>query len=252
MAGPGQSRPGRRTPGPRRRVGAPAGPQAVRRAVLDAAADLFARRDVEGVSLRDIAAAADVQLALIGRYIGTRAELIDAVFDDLSASLARELTDRPLEQISFERDSTMGRWIAVLHHLVVTGAGPDRTTASVNPVRALARVLAENYEARPGLGSGPRRPDRCAGAGLAALRALPDHRRRPGADSRPGPPGRGHRSEPPHRRHPVALAARAPAAGDKATVGSTRAQQAATARGGRPSHLHGGTTQAWMRDRRSR
>ena len=149
MAGPGQSRPGRRTPGPRRRGGAPAGPQAVRRAVLDAAADLFARRDVEGVSLRDIAAAADVQLALIGRYIGTRAELIDAVFDDLSASLARELTDRPLEQISFERDSTMGRWIAVLHHLVVTGAGPDRTTAFVNPVRALARVLAENYGAGP-------------------------------------------------------------------------------------------------------
>ena len=79
MAGPGLSRPGRRTPGPRRRGGSPAGPQAVRRAVLDAAADLFARRDVEGVSLRDIAAAADVQLALIGRYIGTRAELIDAV-----------------------------------------------------------------------------------------------------------------------------------------------------------------------------
>ena len=43
----------------------------------------------------------------------------------------------------------MGRWIAVLHHLVVTGAGPDRTTASFNPVRALARVLEENYGAAP-------------------------------------------------------------------------------------------------------
>ena len=149
MADPGLSGPGRRTPGPRRSGGSPAGPQAVRRAVLDAAADLFARHDVEGVSLRDIAAAADVQLALIGRYIGTRRELIDAVFDDLSASLARELTDRPLEQISFERDSTMGRWIVVLHHLVITGAGQDRTTASFNPVRALARVLEQNYRAGP-------------------------------------------------------------------------------------------------------
>ena len=66
-----------------------------------------------------------MQLALIGRYVGTRRELIDAVFDDLSASLAQELVNRPLEQISFERDSTMGRWIVVLHHLVVTGpAGP--------------------------------------------------------------------------------------------------------------------------------
>lgn len=149
MAGPGFSKPGRRTPGPRRSGGSPAGPEAVRRAVLDAAADLFARRDVEGVSLRDIAAAADVQLALIGRYVGTRRELIDAVFDDLSASLAQELVDRPLEQISFERDSTMGRWIVVLHHLVVTGAGRDRTTASFNPVRALAGVLEENYGADP-------------------------------------------------------------------------------------------------------
>jgi len=149
MASPGLSQPGRRTPGPRRSQGSPTGRQAVRRAVLDAAADLFGRRDVDGVSLRDVAAAADVQLALIGRYVGTRAELIDAVFDDLSASLARELTDRPLEQISFERDSTMGRWVVLLRHLVITGAGPDRTTASVNPIRALARVLEENYGAGP-------------------------------------------------------------------------------------------------------
>ena len=149
MAHPGLSKSGRRIPGPRRSKGSPAGPEAVRRALLDAAADLFGRRDVEGVSLRDIAAAADVQHALIGRYIGTRRELIYAVFDDLSASLAQELVDRPLEQISFERDSTMGRWIAVLHHLVVTGAGQDRTTASFNPVKALAQVLAENYRADP-------------------------------------------------------------------------------------------------------
>ena len=149
MASPGLSKPGRRTPGPRRSEGAPTGPQAVRRAVLDAAADLFARRDVDGVSLRNIAAAADVQLALIARYVGTRKELIDAVFDDLSASLAQELTDRPLEQISFERDSTMGRWIVLLRHLVITGAGPDRATASFNPVRALARVLEDNYGADP-------------------------------------------------------------------------------------------------------
>ncbi len=149
MADRDLSKAARRTPGPRRSEGAPTGPEAVRRALLDAAADLFARRDVEGVSLRDIAAAADVQLALIGRYVGTRRELIDAVFDDLSASLAQELVDRPLEQISFERDSNMGRWVVVLHHLVITGAGQDRTTASFNPVRALARVLAENYGAGP-------------------------------------------------------------------------------------------------------
>ena len=37
----------------------------------------------------------------------------------------------------------------MLHYLVVTGAGQDRTTASFNPVKALAQVLAENYRADP-------------------------------------------------------------------------------------------------------
>ena len=56
---------GAHRPGPRRAPGAPAGPDEVRRAVLDAAAPLFAERGVDAVSLRDIAAGADVHLALI-------------------------------------------------------------------------------------------------------------------------------------------------------------------------------------------
>ena len=39
--------------------------------MLDAAATLFALRGVDAVSLRDIAAAADVHLALIRLYVGT-------------------------------------------------------------------------------------------------------------------------------------------------------------------------------------
>ena len=55
--------------------------------VAGAAAGLFARRDVEGVSLRDIAAAADVQLALIA-LPPDRWELIRAVFDDLGLDIS--------------------------------------------------------------------------------------------------------------------------------------------------------------------
>ena len=47
-------------PGPRRAPGAPSGPDEVRRAILDAAATLFAVHGVGRVSLRDIAAAADI------------------------------------------------------------------------------------------------------------------------------------------------------------------------------------------------
>lgn len=88
-----------------------------------------------------------MQLALI-TLPRDRGELIRAVLDDLGVSWPGA-SGRPLEQISFERDSAMGRWIAVLHHLIVNGAGQDRTTASFNPVKALAQVLAENYGAAP-------------------------------------------------------------------------------------------------------
>ena len=62
-------------PGPRRPAGAPVGADEVRRAVLDAAATLFATRGVAQVSLREVAAAADTHLALIKRYIGNREQL---------------------------------------------------------------------------------------------------------------------------------------------------------------------------------
>ena len=78
-----------RRPGPRRRE-APVGAVEVRRALLDAAAVLFAQRGIDGVSLRDIAAEADVHFALIRRYIGNRDELVNAVFADVSDQLARE------------------------------------------------------------------------------------------------------------------------------------------------------------------
>ncbi len=136
-------------PGPRREIGRPAGPDAVRRAILDAAADLFARRGVDAVPLRDIASAADVQLALIARYIGKRAELIDAVFHDLSSQLAQELLDKPLAMPTFDRDSTMGRWLVVLTHLVISGSDPPRLADAFNPVSALAEVIEDNWGLEP-------------------------------------------------------------------------------------------------------
>lgn len=140
---PARSRSSR--PGPRRRENEPAGPEEVRRALLDAAADLFAKEGVTEVSLREVAAEADVQHALIARYIGHREALIRAVFDDLTAALAKEVMDRPLESMSFERDSVMGRWTILLAHFAVTE--PDKLPMSTdfNPMLALAEVLAESY-----------------------------------------------------------------------------------------------------------
>lgn len=134
--------------GPRREEGAPSGPDEVRRAVLDAAASLFAERGVDRVSLRDIAASANVHPALISRYIGNRDELVVAVFDDLSAQLAAAVLEHPLSGQGFGPDTVMGKWTRVAGALVIGGrpvGGRDR----FNPVIAMAKTLADGYGLDP-------------------------------------------------------------------------------------------------------
>lgn len=138
-----------RRPGPRRPKGAPAGPEAVTRAVLDATSDLIAAKATNHITLREIARAADVQVALISRYIGSRDALLDAVFDELTVAVAHQVVDNPLEQVSFARGSAMGRWTELLAYLVRTREGFDRNTSTFNPVQALARVIQESYGLDP-------------------------------------------------------------------------------------------------------
>jgi AcrR family transcriptional regulator len=116
--------------------------------VLDAAAALFARQGVDAVSLRDVAAGADVHLSLIGRYVGTRDELIDAVLNDLSAQVAAELVDRPLEALGWELDSAMGRWTRILLYFVTTGK-ESKHLFEFNVIESLAGVLREQFGIDP-------------------------------------------------------------------------------------------------------
>lgn len=137
-----------RRPGPRRPAGAPSGPEEVRRAILDAAATLFAIHGVGEVSLREIAAAADTQLSLISRYIGSREELELAVFDDLSAQLAVSVSEHPLSGQGHGADTVMGKWSRVASSLVIRGrelAG----RRGFNPVVAMADTLADAYGLDP-------------------------------------------------------------------------------------------------------
>jgi AcrR family transcriptional regulator len=94
--------------------------------VLDAAVRLFAPRGVDPVSLRDIAAAADVKLSLIGRYIGNRETLLRVV-EHLSRKLAQDV-DNPLSGQGFEPHIVMGQSVRVAGALVITGRGLDRGT----------------------------------------------------------------------------------------------------------------------------
>jgi AcrR family transcriptional regulator len=96
------------------------------------------------VSLRDIASAADVHVTLITRYFGSRDSLIRAVFDDLAASIAEHTSSHPLEQHSFDPESSLGRWMAILAHWMITGQDPRLALGGINPVQAMANVIVEH------------------------------------------------------------------------------------------------------------
>ncbi len=114
--------------------------------VAGAAAGLFARRDVEGVSLRDIAAAADVQLALIALH-PDRWELIRAVLDDLGVDISW------LESLTLEGRASYYDTAGVMKDMVQN-----------HLMEAMALVLMEQ----------PARidADSCRGVRVEALRAV--------------------------------------------------------------------------------
>jgi AcrR family transcriptional regulator len=116
----------------------------VRAAVLDAAARLFAKRGMDAVSLRDVAAEADVHLSLIRRYIGGREDLLVAVFDHVSDELARAVEEHPLSGQGYSPDTVMGQWVRIAASLAISGR-PLRSRREVNPVLAMADTLMSGY-----------------------------------------------------------------------------------------------------------
>jgi TetR/AcrR family transcriptional regulator, repressor for neighboring sulfatase len=112
--------------------------------VLDAAAALFARRGVDAVSLRDIAAAADVNLSLIRRYIGRRDDLVTAVFHHVSDQLARAVEGNPLSGQGFSADTVMGKWVRIAAVLAISGRSME-SRPEFNPVVAMAETLIAGY-----------------------------------------------------------------------------------------------------------
>ena len=115
--------------------------------MLDAAALLFATHGVDAVSLRDIAAEADVDLSQIRRYIGNRAQLVSAVFEDLSDQLAVAVLENPLSGQGHGTDTVTGRWARIAGALAISGELVGRH--GFNPVRSVATTLEEGYGLDP-------------------------------------------------------------------------------------------------------
>lgn len=131
----------RAVPGPHRAPGAPKGREAVTRAILDAAAQLFADKGVDATTRRDIAEAADVSPTLVNRYIGNHDDVVAAVLDDLARQLA-ESVSLGFAPPSFDRDSPAIRWARILSQ-VVARKDADIHLTTWNPVLAAADVIGE-------------------------------------------------------------------------------------------------------------
>lgn len=95
----------------------PTGREAVRRAVLDEAATLFAARGPEAVPLRDVAEAAGVNYGLIHRHFGSKASLVGAVVDELTGALAEDLATVDDAVAAIEVADRHRECVQVLAHL---------------------------------------------------------------------------------------------------------------------------------------
>jgi AcrR family transcriptional regulator len=122
------STPGNGEPGPRGRPpksdSAPRGPDGVRRATIRAATALFAERGIAAVSVREIAAEAGVNAALVHRYVGGKPVVLRAVMDALVDELKQDLEPvmaRELPLIPERIEELMRVHQRILAHIAIEG-----------------------------------------------------------------------------------------------------------------------------------
>ena len=124
----------------------PTGRDAVRKALIEAAARLFAQRGFGNVSVREIAAEAGVNHGLVHRHFGSKEGLVTAVFIRLSSGLDRalgkdadDLTLPELVQRTFATTRAHRLYWQVLAHAILEGMQPAELQQSF-PV--VARIVA--------------------------------------------------------------------------------------------------------------
>ncbi|KKC03481.1 TetR/AcrR family transcriptional regulator [Mycobacterium nebraskense] len=93
----------------RRRPGRPAGSSDTRNRILTSARELFARNGIRNTSIRAVAAAADVDSALVHHYFGTKEKLFAAAvhipIDPMD--IIGPLRDVPIEEIGYRLPSML-------------------------------------------------------------------------------------------------------------------------------------------------
>lgn len=130
----------------------PTGRTAVRAAVLDSAVALFAERGPASVSLRDIAGAANVNLGLLHRHFGSKAELVTAAIEHFRAR-TRTRVDAAVQASDFSSEfiQVLREDAAVYPRLMawalLDGVEPESLQESYPSVVAIvARLEAAGFE----------------------------------------------------------------------------------------------------------
>ena len=136
-------------------MGVPRGDAAVtRQVILAAARDLFARHGVDGVSVRQIAAAAGINHALVHRYFGTKDEMVAAIMLGEAKALGEMATPEADAETSlasmmeaFTYFTGEGRTSMLLMlRAELDGLTPERIfdEAPLRPLRLLAGWIEQN------------------------------------------------------------------------------------------------------------
>ncbi|MFM2206509.1 MAG: hypothetical protein RL213_484 [Bacteroidota bacterium] len=130
-----------------------------RNLLLDKAEELFSEHGFEGTSVRQLAGAAGVNVAMISYYFGSKEKLFDALVEDRTAAIRDRLKDlneqtiAPVERLEemirlyVDRFVSRPRFHKLLHHEVAVNCRPglQQSVAAVlmRNVNELRRILQD-------------------------------------------------------------------------------------------------------------
>lgn len=130
----------------------PRGRDEVMGAILDAAVDLFAGRDPASVSLREIAARAQVNHGLVHHYFGSKDALVAAVIERrgrAQAAAIAEVSDLADAVAALHGTEGAATYVQLMAHAVVVGRDPAVLGRSGRVGRRLRELVEQERAAGP-------------------------------------------------------------------------------------------------------
>ena len=128
----------------------PWGREAVMTAIIDAATALFAARGPASVSVRDIAAAAQVNHALVHRHFGSKDDVLRAVLEraaqEMAAITAEETTSRQRIARLFAASAEHEMYWRALARAILDGEKPQALQREFPTIQRLIELLREEQQ----------------------------------------------------------------------------------------------------------